>query len=230
MTSLIQKTFRSTEGRRWLQLLVMIGVLFVSIVIARTGPQISMLVVIAALPILVVGGYLLVRYPPLGFLLIIVISTVVKFDLPPIGLIATLILLLTGLWVVDMVVRQREISLVKSPTMAPLVMFTAVVILSFIVGQLPWFSIAQVPIDNQVGGIAIFILSFAAFILVAHQVRDIRWIKWMVFLFLGLAGPAVFIGMRFLPGWRQLNQLLIQKKTKTRSLRAWKWYTKDFLV
>lgn len=147
-----------------------------------------MLVVIAALPILVVGGYLLVRYPPLGFLLIIVISTVVKFDLPPIGLIATLILLLTGLWVVDMVVRQREISLVKSPTMAPLVMFTAVVILSFIVGQLPWFSIAQVPIDNQVGGIAIFILSFAAFILVAHQVRDIRWIKWMVFLFLGLAG------------------------------------------
>ncbi|MCA9897847.1 MAG: O-antigen ligase family protein [Ardenticatenaceae bacterium] len=222
MTSLIQKTFRSTEGRRWLQLLVMIGVLFVSIVIARTGPQISMLVVIAALPILVVGGYLLVRYPPLGFLLIIVISTVVKFDLPPIGLIATLILLLTGLWVVDMVVRQREISLVKSPTMAPLVMFTAVVILSFIVGQLPWFSIAQVPIDNQVGGIAIFILSFAAFILVAHQVRDIRWIKWMVFLFLGLAGPAVFIGMRFLPGWRQLNQLLLHPKTTGGSL-FWLW-------
>ena len=222
MTSLIQKTFRSTEGRRWLQLLVMIGVLFVSIVIARTGPQISMLVVIAALPILVVGGYLLVRYPPLGFLLIIVISTVVKFDLPPIGLIATLILLLTGLWVVDMVVRQREISLVKSPTMAPLVMFTAVVILSFIVGQLPWFSIAQVPIDNQVGGIAIFILSFAAFILEAHQVRDIRWIKWMVFLFLGLAGPAVFIGMRFLPGWRQLNQLLLHPKTTGGSL-FWLW-------
>lgn len=222
MTSLIQKTFRSTEGRRWLQLLVIIGVLFVSLVIARTGPQISMLVVIAALPILVVGGYLLVRYPPLGFLLIIVISTVVKFDLPPIGLIATLILLLTGLWVVDMVVRQREISLVKSPTMAPLVMFTAVVILSFIVGQLPWFSIAQVPIDNQVGGIAIFILSFAAFILVAHQVRDIRWIKWMVFLFLGLAGPAVFIGMRFLPGWRQLNQLLLHPKTTGGSL-FWLW-------
>lgn len=222
MTSLIQKTFRSTEGRRWLQLLVMIGVLFVSLIIARSGPQISMLVVVIALPVLAVGGYLLVRYPPIGFLLIIAISTVVKFDLPPIGLIATLILLLTGLWVVDMVVRQREVNLVNSPTMTPLILFTAVVILSFIVGQLPWFSIAQVPIDNQIGGMAIFILSFAAFILVAHQVRDIRWLKWMVFLFLGLAGPAVFIGMRVLPGWQQLNQLLLHPKTTGGSL-FWLW-------
>ena len=101
-------------------------------------------------------------------------------------------------------------------------MFTAVVILAFIVGQLPWFSISQVPLDNQIGGVAIFVISFAAFILVAHQVRDIRWLKWMVFLYLGLAGPAVFIGMRVLPGWRTLNQLLLHPKTTGGSL-FWLW-------
>ncbi|WP_420632179.1 O-antigen ligase family protein [Candidatus Leptofilum sp.] len=222
MTSFIQKTFRTSEGRRWLQVLVMIGALVLSLLIAQTNPQISILVVIAALPIVAVGAYLLVRYPPIGFLLIIAISTVFKIDIPPIGLIATVILLLTLLWVVDMVVRQREINFVNSPTMTPLVFFTAVVILSFIVGQLPWFSIAQVPIDNQIGGVAIFILSFAAFILVAHQIRDIRWLKWMVFLFLGLAGPAVLIGMRVVPGWRQLNQLLLHPKTTGGSL-FWLW-------
>ena len=222
MTSFIQKTLGSGESRKWLQLVVMIGALLLSLLIARSGPQISMLAVIAGLPVLVVGGYLLMRYPPLGFLLVIVISTVIKIDLPPIGLIAMVILLLTVLWIFDMVVRQREINLVNSPTMTPLIMFTAVVILAFIVGQLPWFSISQVPIDNQIGGVAIFIISFAAFILVAHQVRDIRWLKWMVFLYLGLAGPAVFIGMRVLPGWRTLNQLLLHPKTTGGSL-FWLW-------
>ncbi|GJM42291.1 MAG: O-antigen polymerase [Ardenticatenaceae bacterium] len=222
MTSFIQKTLGSGESRKWLQLVVMIGALFLSLLIARSAPQISILAVIVALPVLVIGGYLMIRYPPLGFLLVIVISTVIKIDIPPIGLIAMVILLLTVLWIFDMVVRQREINLVNSPTMTPLILFTAVVILSFIVGQLPWFSIAQVPIDNQIGGLAIFIISFAAFILVAHQVRDIRWLKWMVFLYLGLAGPAVFIGMRVLPGWRTLNQLLFHPKTTGGSL-FWLW-------
>ncbi len=222
MTSFIQRTFGSGETRKWLRLVVIIGMLFLSLVIAQSGPQISMLAVMIALPLLVMGGILLMRYPPLGFLVIIVISTMLKIDLPPIGLVATMILLLTGLWVVDMVVRQREINLVASPTMAPLILFTAVVILAFIVGQLPWFSIAQVPIDNQIGGVAIFLLSFAAFLLVAHQVRDIRWLKWMVFLFIGLAAPAVFIGMRVLPGWQTLNQLLLHPKTTGGSL-FWLW-------
>ena len=222
MTSFIQKTLGSGESRKWLQLVVMIGALLLSLLIARSAPQISILAVIVALPVLVIGGYLMIRYPPLGFLLVIVISTVIKIDIPPIGLIAMVILLLTVLWIFDMVVRQREINLVNSPTMTPLILFTAVVILSFIVGQLPWFSIAQVPIDNQIGGLAIFIISFAAFILVAHQVRDIRWLKWMVFLYLGLAGPAVFIGMRVLPGWRTLNQLLLHPKTTGGSL-FWLW-------
>lgn len=222
MTSLIQRTLGSGESRKWLRLVIIIGVLFMSLVIAQSGPKISWLAVMIALPVLVLGGLLLMRYPPLGFLLVIVVSMVVKFDIPPIGMVATIILLLTVLWVFDMVVRQREINLVTSPTMTPLILFTAVVILSFIVGQLPWFSIAQVPIDNQIGGMAIFILSFAAFILVAHQVRDIRWLKWMVYLFLALAAPVVLIGTRLIPGWRQLNQLLLNAKTTGGSL-FWLW-------
>ncbi len=222
MSSLIRRTFASGESRKWLRLLVIIGVLFFSIMIARTSPKISMLAAMVALPVIVVGGILLIRYPPLGFLLIIAISTMLKFDVPPIGLVATVILLLTLLWIVDMVVQKREISLVSSPTMTPLILFTAVVILAFLVGQLPWFSIPQVEIDNQIGGMAIFLLSFAAFILVAHQIRDMRWLKWMVFLYIGLSAPAVLIGLRIIPGWRTLNQMLLHPKTTGGSL-FWLW-------
>jgi O-antigen ligase len=222
MSSFIQKTLGSGESRKWLQLIVIIGVLFLSLVIARTGPQTSMLFLVIALPVMVVGGAVLVQYPQLGFLLIIVITTIVRFDLPPIGLISMLVMLLTGMWVFDMVVRQREINLVESPTIRPLIYFTAVVILAFIVGQLPWFSIAQVRIDNQIGGMAVFLLSFFAFILVAHQIRDIRWLKWMVFLYLGLAVPAILIGLRLVPGWRQLSQMLLHNKTTGGSL-FWMW-------
>ena len=223
MSSFIHKTLNSGEGRKWLQLVVFIGAIFISLVIASSVPEISLLLVVTLLPIVVVGGVLLIHRPELGFLLIIVITTIVRFDFPPIGLMAVVVMLLTGVWVFDMVVRQREINLIDSPTMPPLIIFMAVVLLAFIVGQLPWFSIGQVQIENQIGGAAIYLLSFFAFILVAHQIREIRWLKWMVFLYLSLAIPAVLIGLRIMPGWRQLSQLLLNGKTTGGSL-FWMWF------
>jgi len=222
MNTILNRTFSSDASKKWLRYLIIIGVIFVSIVIGRMGPDFRLLLAMIALPILVLGTLALLRWPPLGLLLVIVASVVIRIEIPPIGIVATVLAGLTGLWIFDMVVRQREIKLVPSPTVAPLIMFTAVTILAFIVGQLPWFSVSQVPIDNQIGGMAIFILSFAAFLLVAHQVRDIRWLKWMTYLFIALSAPAIFVGMRILPAARQINQLLYNAKTVGGSL-FWLW-------
>ncbi len=222
MTSIIQRAFNSRESRKWLQLIVIIAVLILSVGIARSNPKTSLLVAIVAIPIMIVGGVLLLRFPPLGFLLVIVVTTLVKYEIPLFGLVAAIIMVLTGLWIFDMVVRQQEINLITSPTMIPLIYFTAVVLIAFLVGQLPWFSVSQAPIENQVGGMAIFLLSFSAFTLVAHQVRDIRWLKWMVFLFIGLASPAALIRLHILPNWWTLHQLLLHSSTMGGSL-FWLW-------
>ncbi|MCA9916331.1 MAG: O-antigen ligase family protein [Anaerolineales bacterium] len=221
MDSIIQKTIYSEQGRKWFQLFVFMGAIFISLFVATQDLDTRLVYGILAMPGLIVGGLLLLRFPQLGFLLIVVISTVVKFDIPPIGLVATLILGLTALWIFDMVVRQKRIALVDSSTMAPLFAFTAVVILALIVGQLPWFSVSQVNLDTQIGGTAIFILSFAAFILVAHQVRDVRWLKWMVFLYLILAVPLLLIGLQ-VPGWWEMSQVVLNYSTVGGSL-FWLW-------
>ncbi len=222
MTTLIEKAFRTDAGKTFLRLGIIIAAVVVSLVFAFRGPSMMLLLVVAAIPVVVVGVYLLIRYPPMGFLLIIVISTVISRDVAPVGLIAMLLAGLTVLWIFDMMVRQREINIIKSPTITPLVLFSAVVVLSFVVGQLPWFSVAQVPLDSQIAGLGIFLLSFAAFILVAHQVRDIIWLKWMVFLYLGLGSLAVIIGLRVLPAYQTLNYMLLHPKTTGGSL-FWLW-------
>lgn len=222
MTTLLEKAFRTDAGRTFLRLGIIITAVVASLALAFMGPSIMLLLMIAALPVAIVGVYLLIRYPPLGFLLVIVISTVISREMAPIGLVAMVIAGLTVLWIFDMLVRHREIRFINSPTMTPLVLFSAVVLLSFIVGQLPWFSVSQVPLDSQIAGVAIFLLSFAAFILVAHQLKEIIWLKWMVFLYLALGSIAVIIGLRILPGYQTLNYMLLNPKTTGGSL-FWLW-------
>ncbi|MCP4357906.1 MAG: O-antigen ligase family protein, partial [Chloroflexi bacterium] len=61
-------------------------------------------------------------------------------------------------------------------------------VLAFIVGQLPWFPVTPAPIDAQVGGVLIFIIVTLLFLLTAHQITNITWLKWITFLFIGFGG------------------------------------------
>lgn len=69
----------------------------------------------------------------------------------------------------------------------PLLLFLATASLSLIVGQFPWFSTHGAPLSAQLAGLAIFLLSGAAFLLFAIRLKDrghIRTITW-VFLIAG---------------------------------------------
>jgi len=87
---------------------------------------------------------------------------------PPFLLVA----LLAGLWILDMLLRG-DIRLAPSRTTLPIIAFLIVTILAFGVGQLPWFVTNPAPLRAQLGGVAIYILSMLAFLLVGNQVLDL---------------------------------------------------------
>jgi O-antigen ligase len=61
----------------------------------------------------------------------------------------------------------------------------------------------------QLGGLTVYILSAGAFLLVAHQVRDVSWLKWMTWLFLILGG--IHVVSRLLPGFAQFALILFHR-------------------
>ena len=133
------------------------------------------------------------RWPSLGLIVASVAGMVVPF-LGPSGLNVTMILvaLLLGLWLLDMMVRQRQIRLAPSRTVWPLLSFLVIAFISFGVGQLPWLTFAlHAPLGAQLGGLSIIVLSAGTFLLVANQVRDLGWLSRITWVFLAIAALSV---------------------------------------
>jgi O-antigen ligase len=93
--------------------------------------------------------------------------------------------------------------------------------ISFGIGQLSWFTFAQTaPIDAQIGGVLIFVLSIGAFLITAHQITNLRWLQLLTFLFIGL-------GALFLLGWivsplGSITEQLFQRSATANSM-FWTW-------
>ncbi len=176
---------------------VVVAAVLLSAALAYKLPE-AYLRIILFVPFIIAGALILLQWPPLGILIVIVAGVLVNVWVPSIGLTAALFGGLMLLWIFDMVVRKQAIALLPSSTIPPLLAFLIIAVLAFGVGQFPWYPISPAPLDAQIGGLGIFILSFCAFLLAAHHIRDIRWLKAMTFLFLGL-GAWASIG-RFIPG------------------------------
>ena len=138
------------------------------------------------------GALAILRWPLLGLAGVIVGGLVVPFGIgtgseselnPPLLLLTMLL----GIWLFD-TVRRHEIRLVPSRTTLPLMAFLVVALLSFGVGQLPWFYANAAPIRAQIGGLAIFVLSAGAFLLMSYFVKDLRWLERLTWIFLALGG------------------------------------------
>ena len=137
------------------------------------------------------------RRPPLGLIVLLLVALTLPSPPLPGGLNVPVLLLalLVVLWLVDMIVLRKEMRFVHSRPLRPLLTFTVIVLLSFVIGQLPWFSQAQhAPMSAQIGGLLIFVLSTGAFLLAAHQFHDLRWLRWFTWLF-------VCVGYIHVMGW-----------------------------
>jgi hypothetical protein len=106
---------------------------------------------------------------------------------------------LAALWLLDMVVRERRLTLVRSAPILPLLALIVVAVLAFANGQLLWFLFASpAPMTAQLAGLALFVLSAAAFLLAASRLRELRWLRYVTWLFLFFG--ALFFVSRVAPG------------------------------
>jgi hypothetical protein len=197
--------------QRLLQWAVVIGVLAASAGSAylfKTQDQLIYLL----LPVPgVVGLVVLLRYPALGLILTYVAGVFIQAAGPSNLSVTTLgIAGMVGLWLAKLFIVDRQIVLIDTPLMRPMIVFLVVTILSFGIGQLPLIAFASpAPLDAQLGGMATFILSVGAFLVTAH-LFDRRWLlsfTWVVIL-IGtmymfgriLSSQGIPIGRPFAPG------------------------------
>jgi hypothetical protein len=112
---------------------------------------------------------------------------------------------MVAVWVLERIVRRKSWDFKYSPSFLPLICLVIVAVLSFVVGQLPWYTLAaQAPISAQLGGLAIFVLSAIAFVWVGHEVKEIRWLKLATWTFICVG--AVYIIGTIIPPLEQYIQ------------------------
>jgi len=242
----------SANSRRWIaqhkglwpRLLVVVGVLVIT---ALAAYHLSPRQVQRLLGLFMVTGMALVflRWPPLGLASLILIALVVPFSIgtgtqTSLNGVILLLPLLTGLWLFDMVVRQHRLSLRFSRPVLPLLGLALIALLAFLAGQLSWFPTAGAPMRAQLGGLAVYLLSAAAFLLSAHQIPNVRWLERLTWLFLALGGGyvaarlvpglGVMVGLVYQPGstgslfWTWLVALAFAQALFNRDLgRGWRW-------
>ncbi len=155
------------------------------------------------------GAFALLRWPPLG----LVILAVVGMAFPTVGpsglnLSMVMVALLLTLWLADMIVRQKVVWLVAARANWPLFGLIAVAIISFVAGQLRLFSFAEhAPLGAQAGGLVIVLLSAGAFLLVANLVQDLRWLKVITWAFIGYS--LLQLVVRIIPPSRAVIGMLV---------------------
>ena len=187
------KPFLDVTQLRLRPLLVISELLLISAMGIMASQRQLALILFLPLSIGIVLTFL--RWPSLGLIAASLAGIVFNF-LGPSGLNATMILmaLLLGLWLLDMIVRLRQIQLAPSRTIRPLLSLLIIAIISFVVGQLPWLTFAlHAPMGAQLGGLAIIVLSVGTFLLVANQVKDLRWLRMITWAFLAIGALSVLV-------------------------------------
>jgi O-antigen ligase len=172
----------------WLPPFIGVGVLLISNLLGFNAAPRQLMLALGLVPG-IIGLLIFWRWPPLGLVTLVIAGLIAPSPTLPSGLNLPVILLigLIGLQLLATIIRRRPLHLVPSRTVRPLLGLSATAILSFGVGQLPWFTFARpAPLDAQLGGLAIFVLAAAIFLLVAHQVRDLRWLQWLSWVFVAL--------------------------------------------
>lgn len=175
-----------------MQLSIVVTIVIVSTAVSYWGSQ-KILILIPAFVAAIAMLLLLLRQINTTFILILIASAFVPFRGPG-GINATvfLVAVLLVLWLSIMLVVKRHFYFIRSRVFLPVVLLIVISVVAFGMGQLPWFPFAnQAPIDAQLGGFAIFILSLGLMVATAHLVKDIKWLEVIVWVFLGFG--ALFV-------------------------------------
>jgi len=191
-------------SRQWMRFGIIVTILLVTVIVSYWNS----LIVSLLLPVVLVGiaGFLILLIQPnLGFILLF-LAGFLKYSGPGgVNASALVVALLIGLWLLDMLVVKRSFQFINSRALMPVFVFLVVSVVAFGMGQVPWFIFAnQAPLDAQVGGFAIFVLSAGLLLLVAHRIQHLRWLKIIMWTFIGI-GALYVVGRAV--GFSYIDQL-----------------------
>jgi hypothetical protein len=175
---------------QWIKFAIISLVILTVVLITYWGsPSLYALIVILFVGFGVIVA--LMRQPNLGFILVFLGGMFVPFTGPSgLNMATVMVGMMLGLWIMDMFVVQRYFSFIRSSVMVPIITFLIITVIAFCMGQIPWFVFArQAPLTAQAGGFAIFILSIGGMLLAAHLIKNERWLKIIVWIFIGLSVP-----------------------------------------
>lgn len=184
-------------SKRWVNFVIITAVILATTVIAFWGNS-SIFIILLVLLGGIAAILALLSQPNVGFILTILGGIFIPFTGPSnLSAATVMIAMMLGLWIMNMFVVDKKIVFIRSPIMTPIVAFLVITILSFLIGQIPWFVFAgQAPLTAQVGGFAIFIFSIGGLLLAAHLIKDVRWLKIITWTFIFVS--AVYILARVL--------------------------------
>lgn len=157
---------------------------------ARATPGLTAVVALVAGAAPVVT--LLTRWPEWGLVALIPISFLVPWQLgtdTSVGLNAPFILipLLVTLWILRMIVIEKDVRLLRSRVNTPALLFILGTTLALITGSVQWIPSAEgASVQAQLGGWGLYVFSIALFLLVANQIHELRWLRALTWLFLAL--------------------------------------------
>jgi hypothetical protein len=190
------------SSRRLTRILIVSGVFFLSSIIGLFF-QTNYLILPFLLTVAFGGFIILARYPAFGPLVLIIVGLLVNFEIGTgtktrINLVIILLPIFIGIWLIDMLVRKGKVHFTPSRTNPPIIAMAVVSLLAFGIGQLTWFLYSKhAPILSQIGGLAIFLLSFGAFIYVTNVIKNIKWLRRLTWLFI-IVGSIIILS-RIIP-------------------------------
>ncbi len=185
----------------WQRLAIITAVLLFSLFLPGRLPlRLSLLLM--AVPVALLGATIILRWPPLGLLLLIGVSLAFRTEvIYVIGTTAVATFALTALWLFDSFVIKRQFHWIAARPLNPLLLFLLVTMIAFINGQLPWYPAPQAPLDAQLGSVLILLVAMCAFVLVMYQVKSERWLMALVYVTIALGAVLIF-GRLFPPTTR----------------------------
>lgn len=241
MTTLLRVLPERWQNQRTVNLLLRLGVIAATLFLAYwwgRRPSLEF----AAIPVILVTGWMVMLNPHWGPPALIVAAMLVPFGigtgtLTSLNAAFLLVPAVVGVWLVRSLL-SGSIKLAQTPANWALLALVVTATLSLLNGYLPWNVFATLaPVRAQLGAWAIFVVSALTFVMGANMIPNVRWLKLLVFLFIGLGavhvasvtfGPVRFLEVIFVFGmngslfWLWVVALAAGQALFNRSL-GWPW-------
>lgn len=189
---------------RWLNLRIFTAaaVLLLSAAVGTQGSP-KILAGIIALTGAAAAYVFLARHMALGILAVVPVTFLVPFTLGtgtnvPLNTTILWLGVLLAVWLIKMLVVEKNIRLAASPVNLPAVVFLISTTVSLLIGNLPLVNRGYPSsLPAQLGGWLLYAFSAGGMLLVGSHLTSARWLKWFLWLFFALGSVYLAFAWRY---------------------------------